>query len=249
MRTPSSWARRIVARWTSLNSTIRRRRCSGIASTIPRSRNSSSPAQIVGTTNVPARAMQPQRVVVGERAVLDAVDPGLDRVDDALAGMGVGGHGLEVVVGHLDGGPELVERELDGAGVLGLRRQHRARGHHLDEVGALGELAAHRPPHGVGAVGHLVHARVVAHRGRRDREQPAGQEQPRPGDLARVDRVPHGHLHVVPSADVPGGGDARGERPLRGRRGEQRDRGVRAASPRRRDRARRSAGSGGRGSR
>jgi hypothetical protein len=42
-----------------LNSTIRRRKCSGIASTTPRSRISSSPAQMVGTMNVPARAIRP----------------------------------------------------------------------------------------------------------------------------------------------------------------------------------------------
>ena len=47
--------------------------------------------------------MRLERVVVGERAVLDAVDAGYHGVDDPIAGVGVGGHGLEVGVGHLDG--------------------------------------------------------------------------------------------------------------------------------------------------
>ena len=86
-------------------------------------------------------------VVVREGAVLDAVDARLDRVEDALERVGVRGDGLEAGVGHLHGGPQLVEPVLDGPGVLGLRREHRARRHHLDEVGAVRELAADRPPH------------------------------------------------------------------------------------------------------
>ncbi len=85
----------------------------------------------------------------------------------------------------------------------------RAGRHHLDQVGAVGELAAGGAPHRVGAVGDLVHAGVVADRRGRDREQLAGEEHPRPGDLARPDRVAHGHLDVVPAADVAHGRDAR----------------------------------------
>ena len=185
-----------------------------MASTIAWSRNSSSPAQIVGTTNGAGAGDAGEGTVVRERAVLDAVDAGLDRVEDALQCVGVRGDGLEAGVGHLHGGPQLVEPVLDGPGVLGLRREHRARRHHLDQIGAVRELAADGPPHLVRAIGHLVHAGVVRDRGRGDGEEAAGEEEPWPGDLARVDGLPDGHLDVVPAADVPGRGDARGQRPL-----------------------------------
>ena len=215
MRTPSSWARRIVARWTSLKSAIRWRRCAGMASTTSSSRKSSSPAQIVGTTNVPRSGDAPQGVVVGERAVLDAVDAGLDRVQDALQGVSVRSDGLEVVVGDLDRGPQLVERVLDGSGVLGLRRQHRAGGHDLDDVGAVGQLAAHRAAHGVWPVGHLVHAGVVPTVAVVIESSRPARNSRGPGTWPAVDGVPHGHLDVVPAADVAHGRDARGQRPLR----------------------------------
>ena len=200
-----------------------------MASSTGWSRTSSSPAQMVGTTNVPAAASRAEHGVVGERAVLDAVHPGLDRVLDPTQRMGVRGDGREVVVRDLDRGPQLVERVLDGPRVLPLRRQHRPGGHDLDHVGAPGELPADGFPHGIGAVRHLVHPRVVRHGGRGDREQPAGQEQAGAGHQTALDGLPHRHLHVVPTADVPHGRDARIERPLGRGSGEQRDRGVRAA--------------------
>ena len=164
-----------------------------------------------------------QGVVVRERAVLDAVDARLDRVEDALERVGVRGDGLEAVVGHLHGSPQLVEPVLDGPGVLGLRREHGAGRHHLDEVGAVRELAPDRPPHLVRPIGHLVHPRVVRDRGGGDGQEAAREEEPRPGDLSAVDGLPDGHLDVVPAADVPGRGDARGQGPPCRRRGEQRD--------------------------
>ena len=200
MRTPSSLARRMVARWISLNSSIRRRRWSGIASTSPRSWNSSSPAQIVGTTNVPARAIR-RNASRRRRCSARCCRRRLHGVHDALAAWACAATGLKLSCATFDGGAELLEAVLDGAGVLGLRRQHRPRGHHLDDVSAVGELATHGPPHGVGAVGHLVHAGVVVHRRGRHREQPACQEQPRPGDspvMASRRPSPRSSIHRRP---------------------------------------------------
>ena len=169
-----------------------------------------------------------QRVVVGERAVLDAVDPGVDRVVDATPGVAVRGDVLEVVVRDLDRGAQLVEGELDGARVLGLRRQHRPGRHHLDEVGPSGQLTPRGGPHGVGAVGHLVHPRVVVDRRGGDRQQPACEEHPRAASQALADRVAHRHLHVVPAADVAHGRDAGAQRPLGRGRGVERHRSIAA---------------------
>ena len=78
-----------------------------------------------------------QRFVVGERAVLDAVDSSVDGVVDTAQRVAVGSDVLVVVARDLDCGLQLLQGELDGARVFGLRRQHRPRRHHLDQVGTV----------------------------------------------------------------------------------------------------------------
>ena len=204
------------------------------------SRKSSAPAQIVGTERGAAFGHQLQHGVVGERAVLDAVSTGLDRVLDAAQRVTVSSDVLVVVMGDLDRRPQLVECELDGSRVLGLRRQQRTGGHDLDQVGAVGELPAHGGAHRVRSVGDVVHARVVTDRLGGDREQLAGEEHPWSGNLPGPHRVTHGHLDVVPAADVAHGRDARHHGAACGVRGVERDRRVRS-----RCRLRRVAGIGG----
>ncbi len=143
--------------------------------------------------------------------------------------MAVGGDVLVVVAGDLDRGLQLLERVLDRSRVLCLRGQHRPGGHDLDQVGAVGELAASRGADRVGAIGDLVHARVVVDGRCRDRQQLAGEEHPRPAERARRDRITDVHLDVVPTADVAHGRDPGRDGALGGGRGVQRDGGVGSA--------------------
>ena len=228
MRTPSSWARRIVSRWISLNSTIRWRRWPGIASTIACSRNSSSPAQIVGTTNVPARAIRRNASSSANVQCSMLSTPASTALTMPWQAWAWAATGLK-----LSWATSTAARS--SSSVYWIARESSLSDDSIAPVAITlitsaprGELAAHRPSHFVDAVGDLVHAGVVVDRGGRDREQPAGQEQPRPGDLARVDRIADRHLDVVPPADVACGRDPRVQRALRGGCREQRDSGVRA---------------------
>ena len=130
-----------------MNSTIRRRRCVGHGVDHMGVTEQQLPAQIVGTTKMPASRDAPEHGVVGEGAVLDAVHTSIDRVLDPTAGVRVRGDGLEVVVGDLHRGPQLGQRVLDGPCVLGLRGQHGPGRHDLDQVRAPGELPADGGPH------------------------------------------------------------------------------------------------------
>ena len=164
--TPSSWARRTAAACTSLNSAIRFRRCSGIDATTSMSRNSSSPAQIVGTSAVPAlpSASAPRRRrrcrarCCRHRPRPRSRGPGSAWQWAATC--------LWLSWAISTAASQLLERVLDRSRVLRLRRQHRPGGHDLDQVGAVGELATSRGADGVGAIGDLVHARVVVGRSR-----------------------------------------------------------------------------------
>ena len=164
-----------------------------------------------------------QHGVVRERAVLDRVDARLDGVLDAAEGVAVRRDVLVVVVRDLDRCAQLVERELDRPRVLRLRREHRAGGHHLHEVGAVRELPTGRGAHGVGPVGDVVHARVVVGRRRGDREQLAREEQARAAQRTGADGVADVHLDVVPPADVADRGDAGPDGPLGRSGGVERD--------------------------
>ena len=146
--------------------------------------------------------------------MLDAVAAGLDGILDAAAGMGVGGDMLVVVARDLDGCLQFLQPILDGARILVLRRIQGAGGHHLDQIGAHGELLARGLAHFLDAVGGLVHAGIVVGRGGGDGQQPPRQEQTRSDALPGIDGVAHGHLDIVPAADIARRGDAAEQRAL-----------------------------------
>ena len=86
-----------------------------------------------------------------------------------MAGMGMGSGVLEIVARDFDSSLQFLQRELDGVGVLVLRRQHRAGGHDLDEVGAASKLAAGCGANLIGSVRNLIHAGIILYASGGDR--------------------------------------------------------------------------------
>jgi len=123
---------------------------------------------------------------------------------------------LEIVARDFDGGFQFLYRELDGASIFVLRRQHRTRGHHLDEVGAAGKLASGCGTDLIGSVRHLVHARIVLDPASGDRQQPSGKEHARSNTPAELDGLAHRHLDIVPAAAIADRRGAAQESPFGG---------------------------------
>ena len=140
------------------------------------------------------------RLLAHERRVLDAVDPGLDRGLDPLVTVRVRGDPHAASVRFVDDRPQLLVGVVLRARRTGERHDATRRAH-LDLLGAVLDLVAHRPAHLADAVGDplfdrqrqhpgrepLEHRRVEVPTARRDRVP--GREDPRPGDPTGVDRL------------------------------------------------------------
>ena len=159
-----------------------------------------SASAVVPTRKEPAFAIVLQRVVGGQRAVLDAVDPGPDAGADAGVAVGVRRHAQAVAVGLVDDGVQLLVGVLLAPGG-GAERHDAARRRDLDQLGAVLDLVAHglaHLGHAVGdalldALGHdpgrqpLEHGRIEVAAGRGDGV--AGREDARAREPAVVDRL------------------------------------------------------------
>ena len=210
MRTPSSWARRMVARWTSLNSAMRWRRCAGMASTIAcvaeqqLARADRGHDEGAGVGRCAASAASSAKVQCSMLSTPASTAFTMPWRAWACAATGLKLSWATSTAARSSSSPYWMARassvsdESIAPVAITLIRSAPC---------ASWRRTARRTASG--AVGHLVHAGVVLDRGRGDRQEPAGEEQPRPGDLAGVDGLADGHLDVVPAADVPGRGDAR----------------------------------------
>ena len=211
-----------------------------MVATTDSSRNSSSPAQIVGTSAVPRSAMR--RSTASSANVQCSIEStpastafSMPRSAWQCAATCLWLSCAISTAARSSSSVNWIARESSD-----LRREHRAGGHHLHQVGAAAELPAGCGAHGVGPVGDLVHAGVVVGRRRGDRQQLAREEHARAAQRTGADGVAHVHLDVVPPADVAHRGDAGQHGPLGGGGGVQRDGGVAPAG-----RLRRVAGVGG----
>ncbi len=138
------------------------------------------------------------RLVIDEKAVLDAVDPGGDSVLDRVGAVGVGGDAQPAAVRLVDDRAQLLVRIVLCAWRT-RQRHHSARAADLDQLGAVFDLVAHRLANLVDSVGDAFFNRQFQHvrceRGEHRRvKMPAGRRNgvpgrhyPRPLDPARVD--------------------------------------------------------------
>jgi len=133
------------------------------------------------------------------------------------------------VVRFLGDGVHLLLRQLGRVDRIG-QREHAARGHEFDDVGAVLDLVAHRGAALVGAVADAVDRPALRHAARgRDRVAVAvsaggadgvdGGEDARPRRQPGVDGVAQADVDVVLGADVPHRGEAGLEGLLRVRAG------------------------------
>ena len=146
--------------------------------------------------------------LVAIAAMLDGAAAGLDRVADALIGMGMSGNMGQVVARDGDGRGDLLRPVLDRIGLLVFRRGDGAGGENLDQVGALGQLLAGGFLHLLGAVGLLIHATVVGRGGGGDGQDFPGAIEPRSFNQPVADGFAHGDLVIVPAAHFARRGDA-----------------------------------------
>ena len=144
-------------------------------------------------------AVEHEALIVGEGAVLDRIDAGLERRIDAVDAMGVGGDAAAEGVSGLDDGAHLVRHHLPVEAARYVRKDA-AGGGELDHLGAGRNLLAHRPAAIVGAVagvgralagdlGEVAVEAVDAAMAAGDRDAAAGRDDGRAGELAGIDRV------------------------------------------------------------
>jgi hypothetical protein len=155
---------------------------------------------MVGTSQAFDRLEQGVGLGVGVGAVLDGIDPGLERSRDPIRSVRVCGHPASKEVSRLDNRLHLVVEQLltETAGDVAV---HAASGGELDHVGALRDLLARGAAAVVRAVAQVECARpsqfgdvpvgVVggSRRGRRFRRWPGRRDDRRPGNQAGRDRV------------------------------------------------------------
>jgi hypothetical protein len=168
------------------------------------------------------RLHHPERLLVEERAVLDRVDPGADRGLRALEPVRMRRRLLAQAMGLVDDRVHLGLRDL-GRVDLVLQGEHPTRRHHLDDVGAVLHVEAHRVPERIGPgrdpvrdsgllpeaqVRKAVRVGVAAARP----ERVGRDEHARPGHRAGGDRVPEAHVDEVVGAEVADGREAGEER-------------------------------------
>ena len=116
----------------------------------------------MGTMNVPALERELLRLLAHQRRVLDAVDARLDRGPDPLVAVRVRGHPHAASMGFVDDRPQLlvgVVLRTRGAG----ERHHATRRAHLDLLGAVLDLVAHRAAHLADPVGDALFDRQGQH--------------------------------------------------------------------------------------
>ena len=196
----------------------------------------------VGTMNVPRSSTSCLRLLAHQRGVLDAVDAGLDRGADAVVAVRVRGDLHAATVGLVDDRAQLLVGVVLRARRTG-ERHHPARRAHLDQLGAVLDLVAHRLAHLAHAVGDALLDRERHDAGREAREHrgvevPAGRrdgvtrrEDPRPGEPARVDRPHERDVEQEPAGLHEEPEVAHGREPGEQRLATRRDRPQRASSP------------------
>ena len=175
------------------------------------------------------------RRIVDQVAVLDRAHAAMRGAGDRFRRVGMGADVAPEGVRLLDGGGDLAGAELQAVERI-IRRRHAARHHDLDVVGALAHLLArflahlghavrraHPEAHGVAAMAAHAEigapARIAVSAGRADRG--ARDEQPRPRNVALLDR---GLQTPVGAAGVADAGEAaveHAEHQPRGARGHQ----------------------------
>ena len=161
-------------------------------------------------------------LVVDVGRMLDRVGPGPDGVARPGRAVGVDGDPFAEVVGGVDGGLHLLEREgLIARDILVAA----GRAVHLDDVDSRGDLLADDAQDLGDAVGLAAGGyRYPGRSGRLgDVQAVTRDEHPRPGHRAPIDQVAHGDVGVLGRAQVANRGDARprgscGRSPGRGRR-------------------------------
>jgi hypothetical protein len=89
--------------------------------------------------------------VVDERGMLDGGDSGANRVLDAFGRVRMRRNPQTEIRGLLDGGAQFLGGEFDGLRIAAMR-EHRARGQHLDVIGAAMRKFADLLPHFPGTV-------------------------------------------------------------------------------------------------
>src|SRR4029450_8966147 len=109
----------------------------------------------VGHGDAPPRDNEPQGVLAGQRAVLDAVDAGLDGGPDAVVAVGVGCHPEAGPMGLVDDDPQLLVGVLLGPRRAGVGHDP-ARSADLDQLGAVLDPVAHGLAHLAEAVGDAL---------------------------------------------------------------------------------------------
>ena len=114
------------------------------------------------------------RLLAHQRRVLDAVDPGLDRGPDALVTVRVRGDPHAASVGLVDDRPQLLVGVVLRARRAGERHDTTRRAH-LDQLGAVLDLVAHRLAHLADAVGDPLLDGERQHTGREARRTSWGR--------------------------------------------------------------------------
>ena len=174
---------------------------------------------------------QVERLIIHERAMLDGVVTGAERIFDPLGRAAVAGHLQAVIVGRRHHGVHFVERHAQRVVVVDIGRGRIAGGIRLDPLHSVLNERAHGLPRIVGAVddehqpfhADLAELGVPVHQpaGRADLASARGQ--PRSGDEVFLNRFLQPDVDIEQTAAGAGRRVAALQRQLRVDRRQQRD--------------------------